>query len=112
MAKLLADESIPFPVTQELRLLGHDVLTLEELDRTDQGLSDEVVLGLAIERGRAVLTMNRKHFARLHSREPDHTGIIVCSLDMDFVGQARRISNALETERPLARELVRINRLG
>lgn len=38
MAKLLADENFPFPVTQELRLLGHDVLTLEELGQADQAM--------------------------------------------------------------------------
>lgn len=112
MAKLLADENFPFPVTQELRLLGHDVLTLEELDRADQGLSDEAVLDLAIERGRAILTMNRKDFVHLHKRAPDHAGIIVCSLDMDFPGQAKRISNALEAEESLAGKLMRINRPG
>jgi hypothetical protein len=33
VARLLADENFPFPVTQELRRLGHDVVTvtLEEL---------------------------------------------------------------------------------
>jgi len=39
VANLLADESFPLPVAQELRILGHDGLTLEELGRADQGLS-------------------------------------------------------------------------
>lgn len=112
MAKLLADENFPFPTVQELRLLGHDVLTLEELGKTDQGLPDESVLGLAVERDRALLTINRKHFVRLHERYRNHTGIVVCSLDVDFVGQAKRISAALESEVSLAGKLLRINRPG
>lgn len=112
MAKLLADENFPFPTTQELRLLGHDVLTLEELGRSDQGLSDQAVLGLAIEQGRALLTINRRHFVRLHERNSEHAGIIVCSLNLDFAGQARRISAALGAKESLAGELLRINRPG
>ncbi|MFP3940121.1 MAG: hypothetical protein ACLF0P_07435 [Thermoanaerobaculia bacterium] len=34
-------------MTQELRRLGHDVATLEELGRADQGLRDDAVLALA-----------------------------------------------------------------
>lgn len=112
MAQLLADENFPVPVTQELRILGHDVLTLEELAEADQGLSDEGVLALAIERDRALLTINRRHFIRLHQRNRQHPGIIVCSLDIDFAGQARRISAALEPEESLAGKLFRVNRPG
>lgn len=112
MAKLSADESLPFPVTQELRLLGQGVQTLEELGKADQGLSDEGVLALAIEHGRALLTINRRHFVRLHQRSREHAGIVVCSLDIDFMGQARRVSAALEPEGSLAGKLLRINRPG
>jgi hypothetical protein len=112
VAKLLADENFPFPTTEELRLLGHDVLTLKDLGRAGQGLSDHVVLGLAIEHGRALVTINRRHFVRLHERNPEHSGIVVCSLDLDFAGQARRISAALAAKGSLAGELLRINRPG
>lgn len=112
MAQLLADENFPLPVTRELRLLGHDVLTLEELGRADQGLPDEAVLALAIERDRALVTINRRHFVRFHERDHNHSGIIVCSLDIDFAGQAKRISAAMESEESLAGKLLRINRPG
>jgi Domain of unknown function (DUF5615) len=112
VAKLLADENFPFPVTQELRSLGHDVLTLEELGKADQGLSDEEVLALAAGRDRALLTINRRHFVRLHDDNRQHSGIIVCSIDIDFVGQARRISAALEPDESVAGKLFRINRPG
>ncbi|OAD19383.1 hypothetical protein THIOM_004984 [Candidatus Thiomargarita nelsonii] len=45
--------------------------------------------------GRAVLTINRKHFIRLHRLQPEHAGIIVCTFDPNFVGQARRIHEAI-----------------
>jgi hypothetical protein len=112
VARLLADENFPFPVTQELRLLGHDVVTLEKLGKADQGLLDGAVLALATEDDRTILTVNRRHFVRLHQERPDHAGIVVCSLDIDFVGQAKRISAALEAEDALAGKLFRVNRPG
>lgn len=112
MARLLADENFPFPVTQELRRLGDDVVTLEDLGKVDQRLSDDVVLALATEQDRAVLTINRRHFVRLHQERPEHAGIVVCSLDIDFEGQAKRIAAALEGEETQAGKLFRINRPG
>jgi len=112
VARLLADENFPLPVTARLRILGHDVVTLEDLGRSDQRLTDEAVLALATEHGRAVLTLNRRHFVRLHGDVLDHAGIVVCSLDIDFVGQARRIVEALETADSVPGALFRINRPG
>lgn len=112
MARLLADENFPFPVTQALRRLGHEVVTLEELDKAGQGLRDEQVLSLAIESERAVMTLNRRHFIRLHAERPDHAGIVVCSFDIDFVGQAGRISEALGSHPSTGGVLIRVNRPG
>lgn len=112
MARLLADENFPRPVTEQLRALGHDVVTLEELEKSDQRLADEAVLDLAVEQRRAVLTLNRRHFVRLHGEQPDHAGIVVCSLDVDFARQAQRIADALSATDPIERKLVRINRPG
>jgi uncharacterized protein with PIN domain len=112
VARFLADENFPLRVTRELRVLGHDVVTLQELGKTDQGLADSNVLALATEQGRAVLTLNRRHFVRLHQETPDHAGIVVCSLDLDFDGQARRIAVAVEGKDALTGQLLRINRPG
>jgi hypothetical protein len=38
--------------------------------------------------------------------------MVVCSLDIDFAGQARRIADALEVEGSLMGRLFRINRPG
>ena len=48
--------------------------------------------------GRVLLTLNRKHFVRLHGERPDHAGMILCTFDPDFVGQARRIHAAIQEQ--------------
>jgi hypothetical protein len=73
---------------------------------------DEDVLAFASADGRALLTLNRKHFVRLHNAQPGHGGIIVCTYDPDFVGQAGRIHAAVAAQAQLAGQLVRVNRPG
>jgi transposase InsO family protein len=46
----------------------------------------------------------------LHASLPHHAGIIVCTLDLDFAGQARRIHAAIAPLTTLAGCLVRVNR--
>jgi hypothetical protein len=48
---------------------------------------------------RTVLTLNRRHFIRLHQTTPEHAGIVVCTYDPDFVALAQRIHAALEAQR-------------
>ncbi len=48
MARLSANEDFPLPVVEELRRLGHDVLTLQETGRSGQSVEDEVVLEYAV----------------------------------------------------------------
>jgi hypothetical protein len=112
VARLLADENFPLPVSEELRALGHDVVTLEELGKSDQRLPDEEVLQLATEQGRVVLTLNRRHFVRLHEVASAHAGIVVCSVDIDFARQAHRIAEALDAAGSVGGELFRISRPG
>jgi hypothetical protein len=54
--------------------------------------------------------LNRKHFIRLHRASDDHAGIIACTFDPDFLGQGKRIHDAIELAGSLARKLVRVNR--
>ncbi|RME61216.1 hypothetical protein D6779_00470, partial [Candidatus Parcubacteria bacterium] len=96
MARLYANENFPFPVVEELRRLKHDVITMGDTGQAGQGLSDEAVLAYAIQEKRAVITMNRRHFIRLHHLRPDHKGIIVCTYDPDFVSLAKRIDAAIK----------------
>lgn len=110
MARLYANENFPLPVVEELRRLGHDVLTIQETGQAGQAVSDEEVLASAYREGRILLTFNRKHFIRLHQQQRDHCGIIACTVDADFIGLAHRIHQALETQAQVPRPLIRVNR--
>lgn len=111
MARLLADENFPFPVTQELRVLGHNVITILELGKAGQGYPDENVLLTATNDNRAVLTLNRKHFKQLHQESQDHKGIILCTYNPNFTDQAQLINTIIEVEKTLPGKLIRVNRL-
>lgn len=110
MAKLYANENFPLPAVLELRRLGNDVLTVQETGNAGQAVPDEVILEFATQQDRAVLTLNRKHFVRLHDGVRDHAGIIVCTLDPDFAGQAFRIHEAISSLPSLSGRLIRVNR--
>ncbi|WP_334311674.1 DUF5615 family PIN-like protein [Kamptonema animale] len=67
MAYIYADEQFPRAVVENLRFRGHDILTVQEAGKDNQKIPDEEVLAFAISKNRAVLTLNRRHFIRLHS---------------------------------------------
>lgn len=112
MARLYANENFPLPVVLELRRLGHDVLTVVDTGKAGQAVPDDEVLAFAAAEGRALLTLNRKHFIRLHDERRAHAGIVVCTFDPDFNGQVTRIDAALRAAEPLAGRLLRANRPG
>jgi hypothetical protein len=110
MARLYSNENFPLPVVEKLRALGHDVLTIQEAGKADQALPDTEVLAFATREHRAVLTLNRLHFIRLHRQQPAHAGIIVCTFDLDFDAQAERIHKAIAGQTALTGQLLRVNR--
>ncbi len=110
MARLYTNENFPLPVVEELRRLGHEVLTTHEAGEAGKSVPDEQVLAFATAEARTLVTLNRKHFIHLHNANPDHAGIIVCSFDLDFSGQAQRIHAAIGSKSRLAGELIRIKR--
>ena len=110
MARLFADENFPFPVVEALRRMGHDVVTVANVGKAGQALTDTALLQLAAADQRAVVTLNRRHFVRLHAAEQNHAGIIVCSLDLDFDGQAARIDRAVAAQESMVGLLIRVNR--
>jgi predicted nuclease of predicted toxin-antitoxin system len=110
VARLYSNENFPLPVVEELRNLGHDVLTVPESGMANQALPDEEVLTFATRENRTVLTFNRKHFIQLHKAKPGHRGIIVCTFDIDFGGLANRIHTAIKMKKNLAGQLIRVNR--
>jgi hypothetical protein len=110
MARLYADENYDSRVVEELRKLGHDVLTANEAGQARQGFSDAQVLAFAISQTRAVLTFNRRHFIRLHRQVQPHYGIIVCTDDRDWIALAARVHQAIGALPSLENQLIRINR--
>ena len=89
--------------------MGHDVLTIQEAGQANQSLSDEAVLAFAHAEGRILLTLNRKHFVRLHREQREHCGIVVCTVDPDFAGLTQRIHEAIEANAQTLRPLIRVN---
>jgi hypothetical protein len=78
--------------------------------KAGHALTDKAILELAAADQRAVVTLNRRHFVRLHGAEPNHAGIIVCSFDLDFDGQAARVDQAIATQASTVGRLIRVNR--
>jgi predicted nuclease of predicted toxin-antitoxin system len=110
MARLCSDEQFPFPVVEFLRLLGHDVLTVQAAGNAGQKIPDSEVLDFAIEENRSVITLNRSDFIQLHKIRPHHVGIIVCSDDRNWEALANRIDRAINIEESLTDRLIRVNR--
>jgi len=110
MARFYADEQFPFPVVELLRALGHDVLTVQEARNADQGIPDDKVLAFATSQKRSILTINRDDFIRLHRRDSNHFGIIVCTNNRNWEQFAARIDEAVTAEEPLQGKLTRVVR--
>lgn len=110
MARLYSNENFPLAVVQVLRTLGHDVVTIQEQGKANESVPDPEVLQFAVTEGRAILTLNRKDFIRLHKQQPTHAGIVVCTVDPDFMAQAQRIHEALVATPELSGQLIRVNR--
>jgi len=110
MARLYSDEGFPKQVSIMLRALSHDVLTVQDAGKDNQRIPDEQVLAYAIEQERAVLTVDRADFIKLHKINPNHAGIIVCTRDFDRRRLANRIHTAIVEKGSLAKKLIRVNR--
>ena len=97
----------------ELRRLGHDVLTSHQAGKANASVPDSEVLSFAAGEGRILLTHNRRHFLRLHQRRmTGHAGIVLCTFDPDFEGQALRVHAALGRTPSMVDQLIRVNRPG
>jgi len=110
MARLYANENFPLDAVDALRARGHDVLTTAESGRGGRGVPDEEVLAFATDVDRAVVTLNRRDFIRLHATGVQHGGIVVCTVDSDFVRLAARIHDALSEVPDLHGQLLRVHR--
>lgn len=110
MVRLYADEQFPRVVSELLRNFGHDVLTVQEAGKANQSIPDEEVLNFAIQEERAILTLNRYDFIRLHRLQPNHSGIIVCRNDSDRNRMSQRLHEAISQAGNLAGKLIRVVR--
>jgi len=54
--RLIGDENVPLPLLRKLREDGHDVLAVVE---THRSIRDEIVLQIAVEERRVLLTFDR-----------------------------------------------------
>lgn len=110
MARIYANENFPLPAVEELRHLGHEVMTTQDSGRAGQAIPDTEVLAFAAADRRILITMNRRHFVRLHIDSPDHVGIVVCTVDPDFHALAHRIDAELGKQPDMVGRLIRVNR--
>lgn len=110
MARLYMDEQFPKIVSQLLREMGHDVLTVQEAGKGNLGISDEDVLSFAIADNRSVVTLNRDDFIRLHRADSQHCGIVVCTNDPDRARMASRLNDAIADRVDIQGNLVRVVR--
>src|SRR5437016_4943183 len=108
MALFYADENFDYGVVERLRILGHDVLTVQEAG--EQGHDDARVLERATAEGRCVLTFDRSDFERLHRQNPAHAGIVSCTRDNDRDALTARITQAVTAVGSVAGQHVRVNR--
>lgn len=86
------------------------MLTVLEDGKANQSVTDEAILTRATELGRAILTLNRRDFKRLHLQVADHAGIIICTEDADRLGQAQRIIDSIANTEKLQGQLIRVYR--
>lgn len=93
-----------------MRNLGHDVLTVEEAGNANQRIPDDLVLAFAVGQERSILTVNRIDFIRLHRRDNQHFGIVVCTNNRNWEQFAARIDEAVRAEESLRGKLIRVMR--
>ena len=110
MARFYADEDFDLRAVNELRQIGHDVLTVQEAGRGNRGVGDAEVLADAIDLNRCVLTFNRRDFIGLHQTGGRHRGIVVCTRDPDPAALASRIERVTLGITDLGDQLIRVNR--
>ena len=110
MARLYTDEQFPREVSVLLRELGHDVLTVQEAGKANLGIPDYEVLAFAIKDNRAVVTLDRQDFIRLHKITRNHCGVVVCTNNPDRVEMTNIIDQEVSAVESLSNRLIRVVR--
>ena len=112
MFRFYANENLAAELVNELRRLGHDVLTSREAGNANQGIPDDEVLSTAAVDGRCVVTFNRDDFLALHRKGMEHGGIVVCKDDPDRIGLAKVLHEYLVTQQSLHNRLIRVFKMN
>ncbi|MFN8904003.1 MAG: DUF5615 family PIN-like protein, partial [Pseudanabaena sp.] len=76
----------------------------------NQQIPDDQVLAFAVCQERSILTINRIDFIRLHRRDNQHFGIVVCTNNRNWEQFAARIDEAVRAEESLRGKLIRVVR--
>ncbi len=112
MFRFYTNENLSALLVNELRRLGHDVLTSYEAGNANQGIADDRVLMTATANKRCVVTFNRDDFLNLHRSGIEHGGIVVCKDDPDRQGLAQVLHDYLITQQTLHNRLIRVLKIN
>ena len=93
-----------------LRDLGHEVITSHDADQANQGIPDNEVLSYATQNNLVVITFNRDDFIKLHNKNIQHCGIVICKTDRDYQGQMDYLNMYLQDQDSLSDRLIRIKK--
>ena len=86
------------------------MLITPETGQAGKNVPDHEILAFAASPGMAVVTMNRRHFVGLSEENPNHSGVIVCTIDLDSPALAARIHQAIHASASLNGRLIRRSR--
>jgi len=111
VARFYSNENIALQLVIELRRLGHDLLTSLDAGNANSAIPDSEVLMFAVSESRILLSCNRRDFLKLHQRrDSDHEGMVLITVDPDWVGQAQRIHQAVADMPDMRNKVIRVNR--
>lgn len=112
--RLLIDEDSQAKLLVDLlKIAGHDVVTINELELS--GSDDTIVLDCARKQERVLLTQNCRDFEALHQLNSSHPGILAIyqdnysSKDMSFKDIVKAIANLEVANIPLANQFISLN---
>ena len=108
--RLYTNENFPVPAAERLRALGHDVRTIFDDGLGNRSVSDLDLLARSVAQARALVTLNRSDFKRLHAQDQNHCGIVTCTPDTDLDAPADRIHERISNVLDLARQLIAVTR--
>jgi predicted nuclease of predicted toxin-antitoxin system len=111
MARFYSNENLPMTMVEALRKFNHDVLTSYEAGQANKSIPDNEVLAYATFDNRSVITLNRDDFIALHRSGINHSGIVICKDDRDYLGQAQFLHSYLDTQlKCLQNRLIRVQK--